>query len=104
MSRQARVFVNGIQAAVFDELVFGRTYRLQYDASYQGPPVSLTLPVRAEAYEFEGFPPFFDGLLPEGMQLEGLLRLRKLDKNDLYGQLMAVGADMVGAITVQEIV
>ena len=51
----------------------------------------------------EEFPPFFDGLLPEGIQLEGLLKLKKIDRNDLFSQLMAVGEDVVGVVTLQEI-
>ena len=55
-------------------------------------------------YKFDKFPPFFDGLLPEGIQLEGLLKIRKIDKNDLLSQLIAVGEDLVGAVTVKEII
>ena len=51
----------------------------------------------------EEFPPFLDGLLPEGSQLEGLLKLKKIDRNDLFSQLMAVGEDVVGVVTLQEI-
>jgi len=35
--------------------------------------------------------------------LEGLLKIKKIDKNDYFSQLMAVGEDMVGAVTVKEI-
>ena len=34
--------------------------------------------------------------------LEGLLRQRKLDRDDLFAQLMAVGEEVVGAVTVVE--
>ena len=54
-----------------------------------------------EPFLFDTFPPFFDGLLPEGFQLEALLRRRKLDRDDKFGQLIAVGADTVGAVTVE---
>ena len=54
-------------------------------------------------YTFNKFPPFFEGLLPEGIQLEGLLKLNKIDRNDLFSQLIAVGDDVVGAVTVKEI-
>ena len=47
-------------------------------------------------YDFAGFPPFFDGVLPEGPQLEALLRHGKLDRDDLLGQLLYVGGDLVG--------
>jgi serine/threonine-protein kinase HipA len=37
-----------------------------------------------------------------GHQLEGLLKTRKIDLNDLFSQLVAVGDDMVGNISVKE--
>ncbi|MCK5210342.1 MAG: HipA N-terminal domain-containing protein, partial [Cyclobacteriaceae bacterium] len=55
-------------------------------------------------YTFTSFPPFFEGLLPEGIQLEGLLKLNKIDRNDLFSQLISVGDDVVGAVTVKEII
>ncbi len=78
-------------------------YVFQYDIGYEGPPISLTMPVRDNPYEFECFPPFFDGLLPEGIQLEGLLKNSKIDKSDYFKQLLATGQDLVGAVTVEEI-
>ncbi len=77
-----------------------RSYAFQYNADYQGPAISLIIPVRSIPYTFEGFPPFFDGLLPEGVQLEGLLKVQKIDRNDYFKQLVATGADLVGAVTV----
>lgn len=97
------VRVHGRRAALLEEVDLGRRYRLAYLAGYDGPPVSLTLPPRPEPYDFDRFPPFFEGLLPEGQQLEGLLRQARLDGGDLLGQLIAVGSDLVGAVTVEEI-
>jgi len=54
-------------------------------------------------YEYDKFPPFFEGLLPEGMMLDGLLRYAKIDRNDLMAQLIAVGGDLVGNVTVEAI-
>ena len=34
--------------------------------------------------------------------LDGLLRQRKVDRGDLFGQLLAVGEDVVGAVTIIE--
>lgn len=76
------------------------SYTFVYFPEYDGPPVSLTLPVREEPYHFYRFPPFFDGLLPEGWQLEALLRRAKLDRRDYMGQLAVVGGDPVGAVSV----
>lgn len=75
-------------------------YTFVYLSDYKGPPISLTMPVRNIPYFFDRFPPFFDGLLPEGMQLEALIRQNKIDANNFMAQLAAVGEDMVGAVTV----
>ena len=77
-------------------------YCFQYDDAYLGEPISLTMPLVKTPYYFDHFPPFFDGVLPEGEQLEALLRLKKIDRRDFFSQLLAVGADLVGAVTVEE--
>lgn len=100
--RKAKVFFNSLSAGRLTEERPGTYYVFAYYPSYDGPPVSLTMPVRPEPYVFSEFPPFFDGLLPEGMQLEGLLKQKKIDRDDKYSQLLAVGADTVGAVTVLE--
>jgi len=69
---------------------------------YAGAAISLTLPVRAEPYHFSGFPAIFEGLLPEGPQLEALLRKHKIDRGDVFRQQVTVGADLVGSLTVVE--
>jgi serine/threonine-protein kinase HipA len=103
MMKKAKVFVDGTEAGTLLELEFGKKYRFEYLDDYKGNPISLTLPLSHKVYEFDTFPPFFDGLLPEGYQLEGLLKIGKLDRNDYFSQLMAVGDDLVGNITVKEV-
>ena len=100
--KRAEVFVNGIFCGYLEELARGTSYRFVYTRGYRGNPISLTMPVRDAPFTYGTFPPFFDGLLPEGVQLESLLRIRKIDRNDLFSQLVAVGADMVGSVTVRE--
>ena len=65
--------------------------------------LSLTMPVKKNSFEFDKFPPFFEGLLPEGEMLEALLRKYKLDKKDYFGQLLKVGRDVVGAVSIEEV-
>jgi serine/threonine-protein kinase HipA len=101
--RKAEIFVNNRKAGILTEVEFGRRYLFEYLSDYSGPPVSLTMPVSQSVYEFNGFPAFFDGLLPEGHQLEGLLKYAKLDRNDHFAQLVVVGNDLVGHVTVKEI-
>ena len=77
------------------------SYRFTYDAAFHGEPVSLTMPTSQRVWEFSRVPAPFEGLLPEGVQLEALLRLRKLDRQDLFGQLLAVGHDVVGSLRIK---
>jgi serine/threonine-protein kinase HipA len=102
--RKAKVFVKGVEAGTLTELKRGVEYVFVYLDGYDGLEVSLTMPTNVKVYRFDKFPPFFDGLLPEGIQLEGLLKIKKIDKNDYFSQLLAVGEDMVGVVTVKEIV
>jgi serine/threonine-protein kinase HipA len=99
--KRAKVFVHKTAAGFLEEISKGQSYRFYYLPSYQGPPVSLTMPVDKGEFNFDKFPAFFDGLLPEGIQLIGLLKQRKIDKDDYLQQLITVGADLVGAVSVE---
>ena len=101
--RRAKVFVHGIEAGVLKEVVFSKHYVFEYNASYTGSPISLSMPTTTQVWDFDRFPPFFDGLLPEGFQLEGLLKNQKLDRNDYFSQLITVGNDLVGNITIKPV-
>jgi serine/threonine-protein kinase HipA len=102
--RKAKIFVRGIEAGTLTELIQGKEYVFEYLNEYDGTEISRTMPTDIKIYKFDKFPPFFDGLLPEGIQLEGLLKIRKIDNNDLLSQLIAVGEDLVGVVTVKEII
>lgn len=101
MNRKAIISVNKIPAAEFIELDKG--FEINYLSTYIGQPISLTLPLNKVNNTFESFPAFFDGLLPEGIMLEILLKKFKLDTNDFFSQLLVVGSDLVGAVTVEEV-
>lgn len=100
--RQAEVFVNGTRAGILIENSL-YSFEFIYDDGYTGLPVSLRMPVSQKKFSFPSFPPFFEGLLPEGIQLEALLRDRKINRGDHFGQLMVCGADCVGAVAVKEL-
>ena len=98
--RKAVVYAHGKRAGVLTE-ISPQEYMFTYDDDYSGQAISLTMPVNEKGFGFDGFPPFFEGLLPEGIMLEGLLRISKIDQKDYFSQLMATGADLVGAVTVK---
>jgi serine/threonine-protein kinase HipA len=98
--KSARIFQKDQLAGVLEALEDG-SYRFTYEVGYRGEPVSLTMPVSKRVWEFKTFPAPFEGLLPEGVQLDALLRIRKLDAKDLFGQLVAVGEDVVGSLRIK---
>ena len=100
--RNTEVFVHNFPAGTLKEEIKGREYIFVYHDDYSGEPVSLTMPVSRKKYHFKKFPPFFEGLLPEGPQLESLLRIAKIDRDDLFSQLISIGLDTVGAVTLRE--
>ena len=100
--KKAKVFVDGIYAGELIEEEKGAKYRFEYEDGYEGPSISLTMPLTKRVYEYDKFPPFFEGLLPEGMMLEALLKRGKIDEDDLFEQLVRVGGDLVGNATVEK--
>lgn len=98
--RQAIILAHGKRAGILTEIA-ADNYNFEYDQNYEGEAVSLTMPTNQKKYVYKSFPPFFEGLLPEGVMLEGLLRIGKIDKKDYFSQLIATGNDLVGSVTVQ---
>jgi serine/threonine-protein kinase HipA len=99
--RKAEIYQQGKFAGTLEEIDQNH-YRFTYTPGYSGEPISLALGVRDLPYEFNKFPSVFEGLLPEGMQLEALLRKYKVDQSDMFQQLLIVGLDVVGSLTVRE--
>ena len=100
--KKANIYLHGRQAGILEEREYLKEYAFTYDGDYDGNPISVTMPIQKDPYVFNRFPPFFDGLLPEGVLLEGLLKHKKINRNDYFIQLIAIGNDTVGAATIQE--
>ena len=99
--RTALIKVHNKEAGILTE-INSSNYEVTYFDAYSGAPISLTMPINQKKYSFDRFPPFFDGVLPEGVQLKGLLRVCKIDAKDYFSQLVKVGEDLVGAVTVHK--
>lgn len=99
--KRAKVFVDGNLAGYLTEWEQGKRYEFAYVERYRGASISLTMPLTKRVYTFDCFPPFFDGFLPEGFMLEALVRKTKIDENDRLEQLLRVGGELVGNITVE---
>ena len=64
------VLCNGVPAGVLSEYERNVSYVFAYLPDYDGPPVSLTMPLKKRSFSFDRFPPFFDAFLPEGVNYE----------------------------------
>jgi len=100
--RKCKILQMNTLAGYLMEHQKNKRYEFQYLSDYSGPPISLTMPVQEKPYIFDSFPSFFDGLLPEGHQLQALLRRLKIDRDDPFSQLVVTGKDMVGSVTIEE--
>jgi serine/threonine-protein kinase HipA len=98
--KKARVLFDGVPAGLLSEEENG--FAFEYLSDYKGPSISRTLPREGKRFVFRDFPAFFDGLLPEGPNLEMFLRKTKLDRQDYLSQLITAGRDLVGAVTVEK--
>ena len=100
--RKADVFYRDVKAGQITEDDNG--YSFCYDAAYlaseNAEPISLTLPLRAEAYESPVLFPFFDGLIPEGWLLDVALRNTDVSILDRMSLLLLCCKDCIGAVSV----
>ncbi len=99
--KKANVFVNKVLAGYLIEMEKRTQYEFHYLMDYIGPSISLTMPTTQKIYYFDRFPVFFEGFLPEGMMLEAFLKKTKIDSDDLFEQLMRLGKELVGDVTVE---
>jgi HipA-like protein len=105
-NRSATVYYNDKPAGILTKA--GNRYRFVYDDEYlnsrDSRPVSVTLPLRKEAYETEPLFPVFVNMLSEGANKLTQCRLLKIDENDYFSLLLATTQhDNIGPITLKEI-
>jgi len=100
--RKADVFYHDHPAGVLEETDTG--YKFTYDPGYlkTGKAISLSLPLRREAFESSILFPFFTGLNSEGWYRDIVCATRKIDHADEFGILLVTGENTIGAVTVRE--
>ena len=103
MTRKGKVYVQNQYAGLIRET--DRGYEFSYDKAYlsleNALPVSLTLPLREEAYVSNTLFPFFDGLIPEGWLLNVVERNWKLDGSDRFGLMLVACKDCIGDVRIE---
>lgn len=103
--RQANVFYKDQLAGILTENDEGYEfhYLLTYLSSETAKAISLTLPLRKEAYTSPILFPFFDGLIPEGWLLDVAIRNTDISVLDRMSLLLLCCKDCIGAVSVYPI-
>lgn len=100
--RRAYIYYKEHTAGILTENEDG--YEFSYLPEYlnlaEAKPVSLTMPLRNEAYKSSILFPFFDGLIPEGWLLDVALRNTDISILDRMSLLIICCRDCIGAVSV----
>lgn len=100
--REAKIYRKDILAGILKE--DGGEYRFSYDEAYltseNAQPVSLTLPLQAEAFTSPILFPFFDGLIPEGWLLDVAIRNTDISILDRMALLLLCCKECIGSVSV----
>ena len=101
--KQAIVYWKRLKAGILTESDEG--YSFAYDKDHLTMPeaqgISLTMPLREEAFQSNTLHPFFDGLIPEGWLLDIAQKNWKIDVRDRMALLLACCRDCIGAVGIE---
>ena len=85
-------------------LRFSFVYNADYLQKNDAKAVSLTLPLRENAFNSQVMFPFFDGLIPEGWLLDIAVQSWKINLRDRMSLLLACCKDCIGAVSIVPLV
>ncbi|MHB8875568.1 MAG: type II toxin-antitoxin system HipA family toxin [Myxococcaceae bacterium] len=103
---EAEVYRNAERVGTIRRTAAGCVFRYldEFYAAHRALPggVAVNLPYRQQELEHRGdnLPPYFAGLLPEGLRLKALVRRAKTSEDDMLTLLIAAGPDTVGDLCV----
>lgn len=102
MAKRGRVYYKNSFAGIIEENEdgFQFTYDSRYIGSEKPQPISLTMPVREEAFISKTMLPFFDGLIPEGWLIDIAEKNWKIDERNRMELLLTFCKDCIGAVSV----
>ncbi|SDG61744.1 HipA N-terminal domain-containing protein [Chitinophaga filiformis] len=102
MSKTGKVYYGSSLAGFVIESDTGYkfVYHEDYLADKSAKPISLTMPLRKEAYYSTTLFAFFDGLIPEGWLLNIAKEHWKVKGNDRFELLLLTCKDTIGAVSV----
>ena len=103
MVNRLHAYMNGVKVGVLEKRSNGAhvfTYESDWISASNGRPISLSMPLRTDAYTGSEVINFFDNLLPDNQKIRDRIAARhKADTKQPFDLLAKVGRDAVGAIT-----
>ncbi|MDR2199263.1 MAG: HipA domain-containing protein [Deltaproteobacteria bacterium] len=81
------------------------SFTFQYDDNWLDnnfPPISFSLPLRNEPYNWEDCINFFQNLIPEGDSLNNIATYKRLSTNNIYDFLRRYGKECAGALIIHD--
>lgn len=102
MIKKGKVFVSNLYAGIIEQKE--GLFIFKYDGNYlkqkEAKAVSLTLPLRHDAYQQKTMFSFFDGLIPEGWLLNIIEDNWKINQRDRMGLLLLACKDCIGNVSI----
>lgn len=99
MDRSLEVRLHGISAGTL-LLKENGNLQFRYAEDYDGPALSVALPIREEAYPHRACEAWFGGLLPEGDVRDALARALGTTSSNYFRILNEIGGDCAGAVEI----
>ena len=101
--RKGIVLFKNERAGLLEETKDGYRFTYYGDFIKKKKSISVSLPITENPHESARLFSFFLGLLPEGWYLDIVCKTLKIDKQDVFGILLATCKDTVGAVTIKEV-
>lgn len=99
--RRLIVFLHGTRCGELNQSRRGATYAFRYSEEWlpDNQPLSRSLPLRLEPFEYDECQPFFGGLLPEGQARAAVARELRLSEDNDFSLLRELGGECAGAVS-----
>ena len=100
------VEINGRQrevGSIIGDSSFNAEFRYSEDylSAPDAMPISLSMPLKAEAYDPAQTRNFFEGLLPEGFLRRAVAENNRTDAGDYLSLLEMLGSECLGAVQIK---
>lgn len=98
--RELAVMITGMRAGTLRQHPDG-SLSFSYDRSYDGPPLSLCMPISNETFGDGLVRPYLTGLLPEDRRVrKEIAREHGISANNPYALVSVMGLDLPGAVQI----